>query len=244
MLRLKLEIRNTKIETNSKCEKGKIRNRFPPVYSFPHSNLFRISRFEFRIWLRPPAAPRPTMPRNAPAINRGKEIGRIRRDWTDRGVELPEFCALQGPHNALPSLFVMQGGLNNSGLKYYAHRREGDGTGEVPRPYPHLHYCQHAVQRLVDQFNEDEQQFRTRETLLLRIINRMADMKKNGRRRSEETIDRLVEAQANDDSAWTRPVRVPRAARRLASTGRDLGGECGDRKKTILPHSFPSEETS
>ena len=95
--------------------------------------------------------------------------------------ELPEFCALQGPYNALLSIFVMQGGLNNSGLKYNAHSREGDGTGEVPRPYPNLHHFQHSVQRLVDQFDEDEQQFKAREALLLRIIRwmRREDKRKN-----------------------------------------------------------------
>lgn len=54
--------------------------------------------------------------------------------------------------------------------EFYAHSREGDGTGEVPRPYPHLHNFQHSIHQLVEQFNEDEQQFRARETLLLRII--------------------------------------------------------------------------
>jgi hypothetical protein len=40
----------------------------------------------------------------------------------------------------------------------------------------------------------------------------MADMKKrNGCRLTEEEIDRRVEAQADDGSAWTAPVRVRRA---------------------------------
>ena len=54
--------------------------------------------------------------------------------------------------------------------EFYAHSREGNGTGEVPRPYSHLHSFQHFVQRLVDQFNEDEQCFKVSETLLLWII--------------------------------------------------------------------------
>jgi len=35
--------------------------------------------------------------------------------------------------------------------------------------------------------------------------------KKNGRRLSEEEIDKIVESQADDDSAWEEPIEVRRA---------------------------------
>jgi len=50
----------------------------------------------------------------------------------------------------------------------------------------------------------------------------MSSRAKNKTRLSEKDIDRIVTAQANDDSAWEKPVRVRRARRTSLSLPGDL----------------------